>query len=573
MKDLFASPFFAIVRTEVRFNLKRIAPYALAVVFVANAVLWWGWGPAISRGWAVNSDFFIVWLYGGFSFLTLPIFIAVMMGDPVTRDQELEIAPLILAAPVSRAQYIGGKFAGNFLTLVGCQACFALALVLLQIVARPGMIVQSARTMPYATHFVFFVVISSLLPAAIYFAVGTLTRNVKLVYGLAVGFYPGFIGWQLLIKSAPVSWRIWLDPVLFNYAGENWKLHSAEVLNRMAVTYDRGLVANRTVLVLLSLAVVFFTCRRFSAAERDEKCSAPGRTVFDLTDPGEELFAQPRPPVGATPPALALESGRSVPSLPQVERRLEGWRAAAQQFLAAAGAEIRLLRSERSLLVILPLLLTACVIEIVAFQVSPDPSFAAVYAARIASTLLLFLFGIAVFYTGEAWHRERATKLAPVLWSTPTPDLALLLAKASGPVLISVLLMILCTLLAVGVQLIDGNLPVEPSTYFIAGFVILLPGLIFMIAASLALNVFLRDRYLVYIASLAMGGALYLVTALGHTHWVYNPVLLRYWNAGDLGLYGPQLPSILLSRLYTLGLSVLLIAAALWFFKRKARAN
>ncbi len=59
MRNPFQTPFAAVFCNEVLLNIKRVAPYALMVLFSANAVLWWGWGPAVARGWATNSDFYI----------------------------------------------------------------------------------------------------------------------------------------------------------------------------------------------------------------------------------------------------------------------------------------------------------------------------------------------------------------------------------------------------------------------------------------------------------------------------------------------------------------------------------
>ena len=84
MSSRVSPGFVGVFHTEVLFNLKRIAPYALMVIFSGNAVLWWAGGPAIVRGWAVNSDFYIAWLFLGFSFMTLPLFISLMMGDPIS---------------------------------------------------------------------------------------------------------------------------------------------------------------------------------------------------------------------------------------------------------------------------------------------------------------------------------------------------------------------------------------------------------------------------------------------------------------------------------------------------------
>ena len=118
----------------------------------------------IALGWATNSDFYIVRNLLGFSFLLgLPIFNAVIMGDPVIRDFRLGIDPLIFSKPISRAEYLLGKFFGNFFVLVCCQAAFALTLLVLQAFRTSQMIVLPVRVFPYFKHFLFFVVISHLV--------------------------------------------------------------------------------------------------------------------------------------------------------------------------------------------------------------------------------------------------------------------------------------------------------------------------------------------------------------------------------------------------------------------------
>src|SRR6266481_3199371 len=182
MINPFQTRFAAIFQNEVLLNAKRVAPYALIVLFSATAVMCWGKGPAVGLGWATNSDFYIVRNLKAFSFLLgLPIFNAVIMGDPVIRDLRLGIDPLIFSKPVNRAQYLLGKFFGSFFVLVCCMAAFPLTLLVLQAFRPSQMIVQPAQVIPYFKHFLFFVVITHLAFAAIYFTVGTLTRNNKIV--------------------------------------------------------------------------------------------------------------------------------------------------------------------------------------------------------------------------------------------------------------------------------------------------------------------------------------------------------------------------------------------------------
>src|SRR5689334_10568280 len=97
----------AIAYNEVLLNSKRVAPYALIVLFGGVAVLGWGRGPAVALGWATNSDFYIARGLKAFSFLFgVPIFNAMLMGDAVTRDFRLRIDPLTFSKPLNRAQYL-----------------------------------------------------------------------------------------------------------------------------------------------------------------------------------------------------------------------------------------------------------------------------------------------------------------------------------------------------------------------------------------------------------------------------------------------------------------------------------
>src|SRR6266550_212604 len=264
MTNPLKSPFAAVFSAEVLFNSKRITPYVLMILFAANAVLWWGWGPAVRLGWATNSDYYIARNLLAFSFLLgPPIFNAVIMGDPVLRDFRTGVDSLIFSKPVSRAQYLLGKFLGNFFVLACCQAAFPLTLLVLQAFRPSQMIVQPVRVLPYFKHFFFFVVITHLLLAAFYFTVGALTRNSRIVYGLAAGFYPLYVSYGVfLLKSLPPRWKILFDAFLLSSgpSGNGFR-HNADFLNRYVVSYTADMIANRTVMIFVAaicLTILYF---------------------------------------------------------------------------------------------------------------------------------------------------------------------------------------------------------------------------------------------------------------------------------------------------------------------------
>ena len=270
MRNPFHSPFVTVFQNEVRLNSKRVAPYALTILFTANAVLWWS-RPAVKFGWATNSDWYIVRNLLGFSFLLgLPIFNAVIMGDPVIRDFRTGVNPLIFSKPLNRAQYLLGKFFGNFFVLVCCQAAFPLTQMVLQAFPTSQMIVLRFRVFPYFKHFFFFLVITHLVLAAFYFTVGTLTRNSKIVYGLAACFYPLFITYgYFVLRPLPFRWQVTLDPMLLGASLKgNGFLHSAEFLNQYVVRYTADMRANRLVMILVAALCLAILYVRFTISER-----------------------------------------------------------------------------------------------------------------------------------------------------------------------------------------------------------------------------------------------------------------------------------------------------------------
>ena len=91
--------------------------------------------------------------------------------------------------------------------------------------------------------------------------------------------------------------------------------------------------------------------------------------------------------------------------------------------------EFRLLLSERSLVVIIPLAVLLSTMEVIFWNVRPEGSYSAAYVSNIAGNSLLFMIGISIFYMGEALQRDRDLKIEPLIWSQPIPNFVLLFSK------------------------------------------------------------------------------------------------------------------------------------------------
>jgi len=567
MKNPFHTPFAAVFTNEILLNAKRIAPYVLMVLFAANAVLWWGWGPAVARGWATNSDFYIQRNHGGFSFiLGLPIFTAILMGDIVVRDFRLGVDRLIFSKPVSRASYLLGKFLGSFFVLVCCYSVFALTLFLLQWVPFSGMVVLPVRVVPYVKHFFIIVVISHLILAAIYFAAGTLTRNAKVVYGLAACYYPVYITLLLLVfMKLPRIFRILFDPMGAGKAGpvittNPWG-QSADVLNKFVVSYSLDQYANRASQIILSSLLLLLVYSRFRI-DPVERNTEPF-TKLTLSEAPERI-AYSAPSYGLIDLPIEAAPTRDRIALPKVTST-KGPTATRFQILAAMGVEFRLLRAERGLIVLVPLVMLLSFLSVPFSRIAVEVSYSVTSATNTANMLLLLLSCVIVFYTGEVMHRDRELKIEPVVWSTPAPNSVLLLSKWLAMTLLALSIVMVGGLTTIVTQVIRGYTPVDISAYLIINGVVVVPAVVFMTSFVVALNVLLRNKYLVYVVAVGAGAGLIYLYNIGYKHWSYNPLLYQLWTYSNL-----TGATMLAYRLYCLALAAACLALAHVLFERRS---
>src|SRR5205807_4101303 len=109
----------------------------------------------------------------------------------------------------------------------------------------------------------------------------------------------------------------------------------------------------------------------------------------------------------------------------------------------------------------------------------------------------------------------------------------LLLSKFLATMVLTLSFITLSGLAAITTQLIRRH-PIEIQPYLLTCSIILIPGVVFLAAVSVMLNVLLRSKYVVYAASIGIGGALFYLYSIGFNHWSYNPVLYHLWNYADL---------------------------------------
>jgi hypothetical protein len=147
----------------------------------------------------------------------------------------------------------------------------------------------------------------------------------------------------------------------------------------------------------------------------------------------------------------------------------------------------------------------------------------------------------------------------------PAPNSVLLLSKFLVMTLLAASLLIVGNLTTIVTQVLRGQTPVDFIAYLSINGIVVVPGVVFITALAVVLNVLLRNKYLAYVVQIGTGAGLFYLYTIGYKHWLYNPLLYQLWKYADL-----TSPTILVSRLYWLGLTVVCLVFAHIFSERRS---
>lgn len=571
-----APALLATVAVTLRTNLRRLRTWLFAAVFVGIVLLLY-LGPLRFAGMtasgvklATNAEFAVAAILAAFSFMLMH-FTATLTGDPVVQDVRLRVAPLFAATPVGRRTYLLGRFLGGYASLLAIYGVFLGALVLGQLLPPSGdKITLPFRLWPYLKLGFLFVLVPTFFLGACSFAIGTLTGSMKSVYVAVTGL---LVGWFLVVESLGeehLRWLAFVEP-----SGQAWLVeHVAKdrgntFLNANPITPDLGLVLNRAVLVAIGFAALAWTLARWRGDERDVEFSGdvePG-ALARLTG---WLRGRPR----EIADAYAIWSGEvSVPRVQPAPRGVRTWSA---QLLGSFATEARLLLAERSLWIMVPMIMLLAGVDSVGFAGPfnvPIYPVSSEFAQQMVPVLLILLSGTTIFYTGEVFHRDDENGVRPILYASPIANSALLLAKFAAMLLVSLGMVALTVATAVASQavqwsLIDGRAYLDLGPYAAVFVWVLLPAVVVLCALSLAVNVLVRGRYVGYFVSILLAAAYIWLLIEGRRDLYWNPFALGHWIYSDLLGMQPFVERLTWHRAYWACVALAALALSAWFLGR-----
>lgn len=498
-----------------------------------------------------NSAFLIAFATIAFSQFFMFISTA-FVANVVVRDDETGFGPILRATPVSKFDYLIGRFTGAYAAAL--LAFLAIPLGLLLGTFMPWVDAQTlGPNLPqnYLWPLVVFGVTNVFLVSAIFFAVATVTRSMMgsyvavIVFLLANLIAVGAVGQRPEFQDA----MAWLEPFGAGGLQAATRYWTPAETNTRVPELVSALIANRLIYVGVGVAFLAGAYALFRVGSRGRKLSR------------KQKLEKLAPASGVTAAA---------PAAPMPVGRFDGATARAQ-FMARLKLELgQMFRSPAYIILLALALIFSGVSVWFAGQVFGTESYPTtrLMIRAIGGNFGLIAMIIAVYYAGELVWRERDKRVHEIVDASGVPDWAFVLPKtlALGLVLISTLLA--SVVAGVVVQTIKGYTNYQLDHYLL--WWALPQAIDFMLIAALAVFV----QALVPHKFIGWGVmVLYIISTIVLSNLGLESELYRYGSSGpeplsDMNQLGDFWKGAYWLRLYWSAFALILLTVAYGLWRR-----
>jgi len=555
---------WGIFRFELAYQLRRPWPwlaFAVLVVFSFVSTRVAIVPVTLPQDFILNSPF-IITAVTVFSCQIWLLIAPVVAGDAAARDVHTGLYPLVSTSPVSKAEYLGGRFLAAFvlhaLILLGVQVGSLLA------AHAPGAnpdIIGPFRPAAYLAAYGFIALTNAFIATTFQF-------SAALVSGRPIASYVGSLG--LFFLSYPVTFTLYLsglgqrallaDPIgvmaIMNEMMSNWTIVEKNV--RM-FTLEGPMLWNRLLWLGISLVTIAVVYLRYRFAHRT------------ATDPLSRLVRRLR----GTAPTADSAAARTAVSVPQVRQSL-GFATHVRQTLAIARVSFWMIAKTPAglfLLVAFPMFLVLVLtIESQHWGVPLQPRTGYLLTRFLTSPLTqaadfrVIIPLLIVYFAGELVWRERDTGLSENVDATPAPEWVLFGGKFLGLSLVLVALMAMLTMTGMVVQVMASFHDFQIGLYLRILLGLQLPEYLLFAALALMLHVAVNQKYVGLVVSLVAYFLIIFSSFLGlhHNLLVYSGS--PGWSFTDMRGFAGTVGPWLWFKLYWGAWALLLVVVArlLW---------
>jgi len=532
---------YEIFKFEIRYRLKRADTYiffAFLLLFSIVGVDFIFQG-VDNGGIKMNAPLVIAKTMGAITGLFM-ILASMIMGVPILRDFEYNIASIMYTNPIKKRDYLFGRFLGSFAILL-----FVFSGVLI------GMII--GEFMPWhkpTDHHPFYFYnylkpfITVTLPtlffgASLFFVSGSLSRKLVVVYTQGIILFVIF----MLTKAITNDFaQAIFDPfslTTLTSITESWTVAERDV---QAIPFSGVLLYNKLFWVLSGIAILFFGYKKFSFSVVKDKRRIKKKSQSLEIESNEE-------------------SNTEIPEF----KTAHGLRSKWNELRHFSWFYFVSICKQPSFWAIVICGMIIILINSVNLGTVYDvDSYPATYfiVEELQETSMYFFLIILVFYSGELIWKERSVDLNLIYDATSMSNFLNLAGKFIGLIGIYIVLMISLIFSGILFQTMNGYYNYEFQVYFNGFFLEILPFLILYTFIAFFVQVLTNNKFIGIFIVLVLFILITVFGALGYDHALY------LFGGGSLGTYsnmngyGHFVMPFLIIKSYWLSFGILLLIAA-----------
>jgi ABC-2 type transport system permease protein len=540
---------------EIKYRLKRPDTYLYFSAFFLFAFLGFANGavPTPDRV-SVNSGLTLT-IYFSIMSLFMMVVTGPIMGSPIYRDLEYNTHEYYLAFPITQNGYFWGRFLGSFLFVAVIGSSLIFGSFLGTLFGRAVGWLDPSRIgafhLPnYIRPYFFFLIPNLLLTSAVFFGLVAITRNVKVIYTGGVIFYLLYMIALFVFHSVNNKNIIYyLDAFGFNPLQLQSGFLSPAQKNGIGVPIQGLLLVNRLIWSGVGLVILFFTWYRFNFV----RFFSGGRG---------------RKNVGISPVKIAGVHKKIPIMTPRFSKNY-------RRNVLYTLSKIELLSVLRDNYFRLILLVGIFFLGVIFWNGNgsnfgvwnlPTTVF---FMNMYDHDFLLFVFLILLFYTGEAVHREKASRFAIINDALPPANWMLYGSKMIALFCLSGVLASVPMFVGLAVQLIKGYHDFNFPIYLTACYAISMPLFTEMILFAFGVHVLINNKFAGHAVGLIIWIMLLLANSTGH--FDYNLLLYSYtpsYAFSDLDGLSPSALALFWFHCYWLLCGgLLLILGAVFYYR------
>ena len=566
------SMFWEFFTFELRFRAKSLSTYVYFLLWLAFAFLCVAsenFGPvANGNGKVLLNGPYGITLNDQVACLFGLIVIAAIFGTSILRDFQRDTYQILFTKPVSKFAYLGGRWAGSFVTTVLVFSGLLIGTYLGTLAPWA----DHARIGPnhlrwYLEPFLSIIVIQVFFTGSLFFAVAALTRKIFIVYLQGVALFMVYlIGITAFsaTRSLEHFWSGILDPVgllLNNAVSRYWSVieKNTQLLPWDFSGYSPGVfLFNRLLWLSVGAAALLAAWVLFPMSVEALTARSQGRRAARARQDEEASLERKRSFVAVQLPRIHQVFGPGT---------------AFRQYLALTALRIRLIVKEVPFWAIVGLLIVFAVNNgnfagrIGGVDVWPV-TYLMVQAVEGSATLFFLI--VAGLYAAELIWRERDTHFDGIHDALPITESSDWLSKLTAIAFVQCILLMLTILIGILMQTLAGYYHYEVWQYVKELFFITFPQILGFAMFAMFVQTLVSNKFIGHGIVIGVFVLQAVLSAWGWENTLLIPGNVPPYLYSDMNGYGHFVPSIVWATSYWFAIFALLGVISMAFARRGA---